>query len=176
MRFILKMRFQFRGRTLLFLFNRWVVSDSLWPHGLQQSRPACPSLSPGVCPSSCPSNQWCHPIISSSAALFSFCLQSFPASGSFPTSRLFASVGQIIEASASASVLQWVFRVISFRIDWFDLLADHGTLQESSPTPQLESNNLALSLLFGGKSKKGKLSLPSLRYLIRMRITFHIHF
>ena len=139
MRFILKMRFQFRGRTLLFLFNRWVVSDSLWPHGLQHSRPACPSLSPGVCPSSCPSNQWCHPIISSSAALFSFCLQSFPASGSFPTSRLFASVGQIIEASASASVLQWVFRVISFRIDWVSFPCSPGDSQKSFSTPQFIS-------------------------------------
>ena len=156
MRFILKMRFQFRGRTLLFLFNRWVVSDSLWPHGLQHSRPACPSLSPGVCPSSCPSNQWCHPIISSSAALFSFCLQSFPASGSFPTSRLFASVGQIIEASASASVLQWVFRVIPLGLtDLISLQTKSLQLQESSPTPQLGSNNLALSLLFGERVRKG---------------------
>ena len=65
----------------------------------------CLSLSPGVCPSSCPLNQWCYPIISSSAALFSFCLQSFPASGSFPMGQLFASGGQSVGASASASVL-----------------------------------------------------------------------
>ena len=65
----------------------------------------CPSLSPGVCLSSCPLNQWCYLTISSSAILFSFCLQSFPASGSFPMSWLFASGGQSIGASASASFL-----------------------------------------------------------------------
>ena len=71
-------------------------------HGLQHSRPPCPSPSPRVCPSSFPLNRWCHPIILSSVALF--CLQSFPASGSFPISGLFASGGQSIGASASASV------------------------------------------------------------------------
>ena len=65
----------------------------------------CPSPSPRVCPSSCPLNQWCHPTISSSVALFSFCLQSFPASGSFPMSQQFTSGGQSIGAPATASVL-----------------------------------------------------------------------
>ena len=74
---------------------------TLWPQGLQHARPPCPSLSPRVCPSSCPVNWWCYPTIPSSAALFSFCPQSFPASGSFPMSRLFASGGQSIGASAS---------------------------------------------------------------------------
>ena len=77
------------------------MSDSLQPHGWQHARPPCPSLSPRVCPSSCPVNWWCYPTIPSSAALFSFCPQSFPASGSFPMSRLFASGGQSIGASAS---------------------------------------------------------------------------
>ena len=81
------------------------MSDSLWPHGLQHTRLLCPSLSPRVCSNSCPLCQWCYPTISSSAARFSFPLQSFPASGSFPMSRLFASGGQSIGASASASVL-----------------------------------------------------------------------
>ena len=89
----------------LLLFSRPVVSDSLWPHGLQNSRPPCPSPSLRVCPSSCPLNRWCHPTISSSVAFFSFCLHSFSASGSFPMSWLFASSGQNIEASSSASVL-----------------------------------------------------------------------
>ena len=62
------------------------VSNSLQPHGLQHARLLCPSPSLEVCPSSCPLNQWCHPTLSSSIALFSFCLQSFPASGSFPVS------------------------------------------------------------------------------------------
>ena len=77
----------------------------LQPHGLQHTRLPCPSLSPKVCSNSCPLSQWCHPTISSSAALFSFCLQSFPASGSFPMSQLFASGGQSSGASASASIL-----------------------------------------------------------------------
>ena len=74
---------------------------TLWPHGLQQARPLCPSPSPEVCPSSYPLNRWWYPTILSSVALFSFCLQSFPASGSFPMSLLFASHGQSIGASAS---------------------------------------------------------------------------
>ena len=74
-------------------------------HGLQHTRPPCPSLSPSVCPSSCPLNWWCYPIISFSVAPFSFCLQSFPASGSFPMIWLFASDDQIIGASPSALVL-----------------------------------------------------------------------
>ena len=77
------------------------MSDSLRPHGLQHARPSCPSLSPRVCPSSCPLNWWCYPTISSSATLFSFCLQSFPASGSLMISQLFTSGGQYIGVSAS---------------------------------------------------------------------------
>ena len=81
------------------------MSDSLKPHGLQCARFPCPSLCPGVCSDSCPLSRWCHLTISSSATLFSFCLQSFPASGSFPMSQLFTSGGQSIGVSASASVL-----------------------------------------------------------------------
>ena len=77
------------------------MSNSLWPHGLWYTWLLCPSPSPGICPSSCPVNWWCHPTISSSAAPFSFCLQYFPASGSFPMNWLFASGGQSIGASAS---------------------------------------------------------------------------
>ena len=81
------------------------MSDSLWPYGLQQNRLPWPSLSPGVCSNSYPLSWWCHPTISSSVTPFSSCPQSFPASGSFPMSRLFASGGQSIGASASSSVL-----------------------------------------------------------------------
>ena len=77
---------------------------TLQPHGLQHTRPPCSSPSPKVCPSSCPFHWWCHPAISSSDTLFSFCPQSFPASGTFPTSRLFASADQNTGASASASI------------------------------------------------------------------------
>ena len=65
---------------LLLLFSHWIVSESSRPHRLQHSWPLCPSPSPEVCPSSCPWFQWCHPVISSSDTLFSFCPQSFPAS------------------------------------------------------------------------------------------------
>ena len=73
-------------------FSCSVMSDSLWPRGLQHARLPCPSLSPRVCSNSCPLSQWCHPTISSSVALFSFCLQSFSASGAFPASQFFHSV------------------------------------------------------------------------------------
>ena len=80
----------------------WSVASRLF--GLQHIRPPCPSPSHGVYPSYCPLNQWCHLTISSSVTLFSFCLKSFPASGSFPISRLFASGGPSFGASVSASV------------------------------------------------------------------------
>ena len=86
-------------------FSRSVMSDSLRPHGLQHTRPPCPSPTPRVHPNPCPLSQWCHPTVSSSVAPFSSCPQSFPASGSFPLSQLFASGGQSIGVSASTSVL-----------------------------------------------------------------------
>ena len=86
-------------------FSHSVVSDLLWSHELQDIRPPCPSPAPGVHPNPHPSSQWCHPTISSSVIPFSSCLQSFPASGSFPMSQLFASGGRSIGFSASASVL-----------------------------------------------------------------------
>ena len=86
-------------------FSRSVVSDSLWPHGLQHTRPLCPSPTPGVYSNSCPMSRWCHPTVSSSGVLFSSHLWSFPASESFPMSQFFASGGQSIRVSASASVL-----------------------------------------------------------------------
>ena len=79
------------------------MPDSLRHHGLKHTRPLCPLLSPGVCPSSSTLNWQCHPIISSSVVHFSFCLQSFPASGSFPVSRLFASNGQSIGTSGEGN-------------------------------------------------------------------------
>ena len=86
-------------------FNCSVMSNSLWPHGLQHARPPCPSPTLGVYPNSSLLRQWCHPTITSSVIPFSSCPQSLPASGSFPMSQLFASGGQSIGVSASASVL-----------------------------------------------------------------------
>ena len=124
--------------------------DSLQSHGLQHTRLPYPSLSPRICLNSCPLSQWCYPIISSSFAPFSSCPWSFPASGSFPVSWLFTSVGQGIGASALASVLQMNIQ------GWFPLGLT-GLIsvyprdsQDSSPAPQFESiNSLALSLPYG---------------------------
>ena len=96
-------------------FSHSVISDSFKLHGLKRTSLLCPSPTPRACSNSCPSSRWCHPTISSSVILFSSCLQSFPASGSFPTSQLFASGGQSIGASASASVLPVNIQ------DWFPL-------------------------------------------------------
>ena len=124
------------------------MSGSLRPHGLQYTRPPCPSLTRGVYPNSCPLSRWCHPTIVSSVAPFSSCPQSFPASGSFPMSQLFALSGQIIGVSASASVLPMNTQDWSPLgwTDWISLQSKDS--QESSPTPQFKSiNSSALSLL-----------------------------
>ena len=92
-----------------------VMSNSLWPPEPQHASPPGPSPAPGVYSNSCPLSQWCHPSISSSAVLFSSCLQSFPASGSFPMSQLFTSGGQTIGVSASRTVLPMNIQ------DWFPL-------------------------------------------------------
>ena len=109
-------------------FIHSVVPDSLRPHGLQHTRPPCPSPPPGASSSSCPLCRWCHPTISSSVP-FSSCLQSFPASGSFPVSQLFASGGQSIGFSFSISPSTAYSVLNSFRMDWLGLLAVQGTLR-----------------------------------------------
>ena len=129
-------------------FSRSVVSNSLWPHGMQHSRLPWPSPTPRACSNSCPSCQWCHPTISSSVVPFFSCLQSFPASGSFPMSQLFASGGQSIKSlSFNISPSNEHPGLISFRMNWLDLLAVQG-MQEPSPTPQFKSiSSPALSFL-----------------------------
>ena len=104
------------------LFSHSFVSNSWQPHGLQHSKLSCPSLFPGVCSDSCPLSRWCHPTISSSVTSFSSCPQSFPASGSFPTTWLFASGGQGIGALASASVLPMNIQDW-FPLDWTDRIS-----------------------------------------------------
>ena len=96
-------------------FSHSVMSDSLWPHELQHTRPPCPSPTPEVHSNSCPLGRWCHPAISSSVIPFSSCPQSFPASESFPMSQHFAWGGQSIGVSALASVLPMNTQ------DWFPL-------------------------------------------------------
>ena len=107
-----------------------VTSDSLWPHGLQHTRPPCPSPTPRVYPNSCPLSRWCHPAISSSIVPFSFCLQSFPASGSFQMSQFFAfRWPKYSSFSFSISLSNEYSGLISFRMDWLDFLPVQGTLE-----------------------------------------------
>ena len=106
-------------------FSRSVMSDSLWPHGLQHTRPPCPSSTPRVYSNSCPLSQWCHPTISSSINPFSSHLQYFPASGSFQMSQL-----------------------ISFKIDWFNLTAVQGTLKSVLQHHSSKASILQWSALF----------------------------
>ena len=115
-------------------FSHSVVSDSLRPHGLQHTRPLCPSPTPKVYSNSRPLSQWCHPTISSSVIPFSSHLQSFPASGSFPISQFFASGGQSIEVSASASVLPMNTQ------DWFPLGWTGGISLQSKGLSRVLSN------------------------------------
>ena len=108
------------------------MSNSLRHHGLQHARPPCPSPTPRVHPNSCASSRWCHPAISFSVVPFSSCPQSLPASGSFQMSQFFTSGNQRFGVSALASVLPELNEhpgLISFRIDWLDLLAVQGTLK-----------------------------------------------
>ena len=98
-------------------FSLSVVSDSLWTHGLQHARLPCPLPTPGACSNSRSLSWWCHPTMSSFVVPFSSCLQSFPASRSFPMSQFFASGGQSIRASASASASVFPVNIQ----DWFPL-------------------------------------------------------
>ena len=130
-------------------FSRPVVSDSLRPHELQHARPPCLSPTPGVYPNSCPLNPWCHPTISSSVVPFSSHLQSFPASGSFPMSQLFAWGGQSIGVSASTSVLPMNTQ------DWSPLewtgwisLQSKGLSRVFSNTKIQKHQSLVLSFLY----------------------------
>ena len=130
-------------------FSHSVLSDSLGPHELRYARPPCPSPTPRVYSNSCPLSLWCHPTVLSSVVPFSSCLQSFSASGSFPMSQFFASGGQCIGASASASVLPMNIQ------DWFPLgwtgrisLQSKGLSRVFSNTTVQKHNSWALSFLY----------------------------
>ena len=129
-------------------FSRSVVSDSLWPHESQHSRPPCASPSPGVHSDSYPSSQWSHPAISSSTVPFSSCPQSLPASQSFSMSQLFTWGGQSTAVSALASFLPKKFQGWS-PSEWTGWIGcSPRDSQESSPTPQFKSiNSSSVSLL-----------------------------
>ena len=128
-------------------FSGSVVSDSLQPHGLQHTRPPCPSPTPGVYSGSCPLSQWCHPTISSSVVTFSSCHLSIRVFSN--ESALCIRWPNYLNFSLSISPSNEYSGLISFRIDWFGLLAAQET-QESSPTPQFKSiNSSVFSLLYG---------------------------
>ena len=111
-------------------FSRSVVSDSLRPHELQHARPPCPSPTPGVHSDSRPSSQRCHPAISSSVVPFSSCPQSLPASDE---STLRMRWPKYWSFSFSIIPAKEIPGLISFRIDWLDLLAVQGTLKNQHP-------------------------------------------
>ena len=114
----------------LLLFTHSAMAYFWWPHRLQHARLPCSSPSPRVCLNSCPLGQWCHPTISSSDDPFSSCHQSFPASGSFPMSQLFASGDKVLELQS----FQWIFRV--------DSLLDGLVWSPCSPRDSQESSAL----------------------------------
>ena len=124
------------------------MSDSLQLHELQHTRLPCPSPIPRTCLDSCPSSWWCHPDISFSVVPFPSCLQSFPASGSFLRSQFFTSGGQSIGVSVSACLSNEYSGLISFRIDWFDLLAVQGTLKSLLQHQSSKISILRCSALF----------------------------
>ena len=139
-------------RTRIFLFSsvQWLSRVQLFPTPpeSQHARPPCPSPIPGVHSDSCPSSQWCHPAISSSVTLFSSCLQSLPASGSFPMSQLFTGGGQSTGASALASSFQRNPRADLLQNGLVGSPCSPRDSQESFPVPQFKSiNSSALSLL-----------------------------
>ena len=119
------------------------MSDSLWPHGMQYARPPSPSLSPGICSNSCALNHWCHPTISSSVA------PSSPALNLSQHQSLFQWVGsvhlvaKVLELHLSISPSSEYSGLISFRIDWFDLLAVQGTFNSL-----LQHHNSKASILW----------------------------
>ena len=129
-------------------YSHSVVSYALWPHVSQHARPHSPSPTPGVYSNSCPSSQWCHPAISSSLVPFSSCPQSLPASESFPMSWFFASGGQSIGVSASASVLPMNIQVW-FPLGWTGWISfqSKGLSRVFSNTTVQSINSLVLSFL-----------------------------
>ena len=123
-------------------FTCSVVSDSLWPRESQHTRPPCPSPAPRVDPISCPLGQWCHPTISSSVVPFSSCLQSFPSSGSFKWVSSLHQVAKVWSFSFNIRPSREHSGLISFRMDWLDLLA-----VERTPKTLLQHHSSKASIL-----------------------------
>ena len=137
--------------------SRSVLSDSLRTHGLQHSRPPCPSPTPWDYSHSCPLSRWCHPTISSSVVPFSSCPQSFPASGSFQMSQFFTSGGQSIGVSASAVVLPMNIQ------DWFPLGWTYWISLQSEGLSRAFSNTTVQNHQFFGAQLSLSPTLMSIR-------------
>ena len=120
--------------VILLLFSHLVMSNSLWPHGLQHFRFPCPSQSPRACSNSCPLSQWCHPTISSSVISFSSCLQSFPASGSFLRISSAHQLAKVLELLLQLSPTNDYSRLISFKLTGFISLPSKGLWRVFSHT------------------------------------------
>ena len=135
------------------LFSCSLVSDFLWPSGLQHTRLCSLLPSPGACSNSCPLSRWCHPTISSSVVVFSSCLKSFPPSGSFLMSQPFASSGQRIGASGQHQPFQWIFRIdfLYDRLIWSPCCPSNS--QESSPAPQFKGMCVCVCMYLTSKGK-----------------------
>ena len=174
--------------SYLLMFGRSVMSDSLQPHGLQHTRLPCPEPTPGTYSNSSPSSQWCHPTISSSVIPFSSNFQSFPASQSFQMSQFFASGGQSIGVSASASVLMNIWdRFPLGWTGWISLLSKgfSSLLQHHSSKAQILQHSaffivqLSHPYMTTGKTKAltrrtfvGKVMSLLFNMLSRLVITF----
>ena len=136
--------------------------NCVWLCDFMNSRLPCPSPFPRICWNSCPLGWWCNPIISSSVAPFPSCRQSFPISGSFSMSQFFPSGGQSVGASASPSVLLMDIQgCISFRIDWFDEVAQFSSVQWLSHVRLFATPWIA--------ARQGSLSITNSQSSLRLR-------
>ena len=160
-------------------FSCSVVSDSLWTDALQYARLLCASPSPSVCAHSCPSSHWCHPAILSSVVPF-FCPHSFPALGSFPKSQLCMSWPKYWSFSFNISPFNEYPGLISFRMDWLDLLAVQGTLKSllqhhSSTASVLQRSAFFIVQLSHPYMTTGKTIAPRHTFFSRMCLSYHVH-
>ena len=149
-------------------FSHSVVSSSLRPHEPQHSRPPCPSPTSRVYPNPCPLSWWCHPTISSSVISFFSCLQPFPASGSFQMNQLFTSGGKYWNFSFKISPTNEHPGLISFRMDWLDLLAVQGT-----PKSLLQHHSSKASILQHSAFFTVQLSHPYMTTGKTIALTWH---
>ena len=148
-------------------FSCSVMSDFLQPHGLQYTRLHCRSPAPGACSNSCASSWWCHPSISSSVVPFFSCLQSYPASESFPMSQFFNQVVKVLDLQLQHQSFHEHSGLISFTMDWFDLLAVQGTLKSLLQHHSSKASILRRSAFFMVQHSHLYMTTRKTRVLIR---------